>query len=257
MWDRKTVKQNARFALQGRYGLGILVALTATLPGLVVSLISTLTAPPLPEDWPMGTMTPEAQRWYGISWITSLLVTLLISYPLAVGYARFFVHNRFGHTEYATVFSGFRDGYGSSILTMFVTDLFVALWTLLLIVPGIIKLIQYSMVPFLLSDNPHLSGGRVRQMSREMTYGHKGAIFVLYLSFFGWYVLLGFAVALVTIFSPLTDYVTLSTLAAILLAPYYQASLTEVYLCLRDSAIARGAIDPRELRLAPAQGPIF
>jgi uncharacterized membrane protein len=62
---------------------------------------------------------------------------------------------------------------------------------MLFVIPGIIKSLQYCMVPFLLSDNPHMSGSRARQLSRMMTDGEKGAIFVLYLSFIGWFFLAG------------------------------------------------------------------
>ncbi len=54
------------------------------------------------------------------------------------------------------------------------------------------------MVPFILSDNPSMPGSRARQISRMMTNGEKGAIFVLYLSFLGWYLLAGLAVGMLT-----------------------------------------------------------
>lgn len=61
--------------------------------------------------------------------------------------------------------------------------LFTALWSLLLIVPRIIKAISYIMMPFILADNPQIGYDRALKLSMAMTKGHKGAIFVLALSF--------------------------------------------------------------------------
>jgi len=73
---------------------------------------------------------------------------------------------------------------------MLLYSLFVFLWSLLLIFPGIIKSYSYRMVPYILRDNPDLSATEVITRSREMMDGHKGNAFLLDLSFIGW-VLLG------------------------------------------------------------------
>ncbi len=63
------------------------------------------------------------------------------------------------------------------------------LWTLLLIIPGIIKTFSYSMTFFILIDNPELSVNEAITRSRKMMDGHKFELFVLGLTFIGWYLL--------------------------------------------------------------------
>ena len=132
----------------------------------------------------------------------------------------------------------------------FVTNLFIGLWTLLLIIPGIYKALQYIMVPFLLSDNPRLSGRRVRQISRLMTDGEKGAILVLSLSFIGWF-LIPIAVSIVLEMASAPIFLTniVVTLGLALIMPYYYATLAELYIFLRDRAIQTGMVQPEELGL--------
>ena len=82
-------------------------------------------------------------------------------------------------------FDGFRI-YGKAVGTMFVKELYVFLWSLLFIVPGIIKGYAYSMVPYIIYENPNLTANQAIKMSEKMTDGYKGDLFVFYLSYFGW-----------------------------------------------------------------------
>ena len=72
---------------------------------------------------------------------------------------------------------------------MFLRDLFIALWTLLLIVPGIIKGYAYRMVPYILAENPDMNYKEALDLSSKMMYGNKWKSFVLDLSFIGWIIL--------------------------------------------------------------------
>ena len=71
----------------------------------------------------------------------------------------------------------------------FMCLLFITLWTLLLIVPGIIAAYRYSMALFILLDDPEKGVMQCIRESKEMTYGHKWELFVLDLSFLGWAIL--------------------------------------------------------------------
>ena len=85
------------------------------------------------------------------------------------------------------ILDGFRSGhYGNIVLTMFLRDLYIVLWTLLFIVPGIVKSYEYMMVPYILAENPGMDQKEVFQISREMMNGQKWNAFVLDLSFIGW-----------------------------------------------------------------------
>ena len=66
---------------------------------------------------------------------------------------------------------------------------YTLLWTLCLIVPGIIKSFSYALTPFILNERPELSADEAIELSMKMMDGHKMDMFLLYLSFIGWYLL--------------------------------------------------------------------
>jgi uncharacterized membrane protein len=108
---------------------------------------------------------------------------------------------------------------------------------MIIVIAGIIivimKEISYSMVPYLLSDNPYIGYGRALKLSIAMTHGHKWNIFALWLSFIGWYLL-----------SMLTFFVGM-----IFLTPYVMATQAELYVRLRELAIQNSLTTPQELNL--------
>lgn len=72
---------------------------------------------------------------------------------------------------------------------MFMKDLFIFLWTLLFIIPGIIKRYEYMMIPYLLAENPDMSRQDAFAESKRMMDGNKMDAFLLDLSFIGWFIL--------------------------------------------------------------------
>ncbi len=117
-----------------------------------------------------------------------LVVGILVSNVVQVGKKRYFLKKLHGldETGIGELFSGFREGYWNLLLVMFLQKLFVFLWTLLLIVPGIVKTYEYYMIPYLLAENPYLSWEEAREKSCQMMDGHKFDVFVLEWSFIGW-----------------------------------------------------------------------
>lgn len=86
------------------------------------------------------------------------------------------------------LFNGF-SYTGKAILLNILTAVFTFLWSLLLVIPGIIKAYAYSMSSYILADNPELTANEAITKSKEMMNGHKWDLFVLQLSFFWWYLL--------------------------------------------------------------------
>lgn len=78
------------------------------------------------------------------------------------------------------------DDFGNVFGAMFMTNLFIGLWSLLLVIPGIYKAFSWAMVQYILADNPKMSGTEARALSEQMMDGHKMEYFVLLLSFLGW-----------------------------------------------------------------------
>lgn len=90
--------------------------------------------------------------------------------------------------DYGTMFDGFKD-YMRIFLTTLLTVIYTVLWTLLLIVPGVIKSYSYSLTSYILKDNPDLKYDGAINESMRMMQGHKMEMFLLDLSFIGWYIL--------------------------------------------------------------------
>lgn len=109
---------------------------------------------------------------------------------------------------------GYRNGQFLRILgTTLLSGVYVFLWSLLLIIPGIIKGLSYAMTPFILRDYPYLKYNNAIETSMDMMYGHKWDLFWLMLSFIGW--------AIVGLFTFGIGYFWLS--------PYIQATLVNFY----------------------------
>ena len=122
--------------------------------------------------------------------LTSLLQFLIIM-PLALGYTNAFKllllygdDSIFGNT----LRIGF-NGYWRNVWTMLLVSIFIFLWSLLLIIPGIIKMFSYAMTPYILHDNPELTASEAIHRSRMMMRGHKFDLFWLYLGFIGWFII--------------------------------------------------------------------
>ena len=120
--------------------------------------------------------------------------------PLEVGVNRFFVQNLKQDANLREICFAFDHNYLNCIKTLFFRDLFVFLWSLLLVIPGIIKAYEYRMIPYILGDNPNIDREEAFALSNMMMQGNKGKAFVLDLSFLGWYILNGMTLGILGIF---------------------------------------------------------
>lgn len=159
--------------------------------------------------------------------------TLLVAPPILVGLSFFSLTVYRGVTpEIETLFTTGFNNYGRNLGGMLWMYLFIYLWTLLFIIPGIIKSFAYSMTPYILADYPNVPATEALKISMKMTDGYKGDIFVMYLSFFGWMILSAITFGLVGIFYS---------------SPYMYVSLAGLYEELKDNALATGAVQTSEL----------
>lgn len=90
--------------------------------------------------------------------------------------------------EWRSIFDGYKDWERIGI-TMILSALYILLWLLLLIVPGIIKSLAYSMTPYILKDDLQIKENEALKKSEQMMEGHKMQLFLLQLSFIGWAIL--------------------------------------------------------------------
>ncbi|MDE6274175.1 MAG: DUF975 family protein [Clostridiales bacterium] len=117
------------------------------------------------------------------------IATLLVTGAFALGLAIVSLNVvRLQNVEVNQMFSGFRE-FGKAFLVNLLNSIFLVLWTLLFIVPGIIKSFAYSMSYYVLADNPALTATEVRHRSIELMRGNKWRLFCLYFSFIGWWLL--------------------------------------------------------------------
>ncbi len=169
MWTRAELKSTAKYVLNATYWKSFLAVLACLGLGTAASLV--------------GNIIPG---------LGAIAAAIFLTLPLQVGLYGFFLSSRLRPTEVGKIFSVFERGYIETVGAMAWMALFLFLWALIPvagIVLVIIKGIAYSMTPFILADNPQIGYGRTLKLSIAMTNGHKGAIFVLYLSFLGWYIL--------------------------------------------------------------------
>lgn len=112
----------------------------------------------------------------------SVLVANVIEYGASITFLKL---TREKKITFEHLFSGFKD-YGRIVVVMFLRNLFIFLWSLLLIIPGIIMSYAYSMTEYLIADNPSIDALSAITKSKEMMRGWKGKLFLLDLSLIGW-----------------------------------------------------------------------
>ena len=162
--------------------------------------------------------------------IVNDLLTFFVMVPLAIGLIRFFQVSRSGKASFAELFVPFKKVLRIAIIMAWLA-IKVILWSLLLIVPGIIKAFEYSMVPYILAENPSIKSKRAFQISKAMTKGNKWHIFVLGLSFILWMIGVVFTCGLLAIY----------------VSPYQQATFVEAYYKMKAKALADGKVTLEEL----------
>lgn len=184
----KDLRLQARQKLEGKWGIAILVALLASILGGAIAGSNVSFNFEFNEET-LAKMPREVLQVFAA--LTSLggilgFVQFIIGGAIQLGYCRFLL--KLQDDEEATgndlfsCFNRFADGFLLSLLT----GIFVFLWMLLFIIPGIIAAYSYAMAPFILLENPNMKAREALKASKAMMDGHKGELFILNLSFIGW-----------------------------------------------------------------------
>lgn len=117
------------------------------------------------------------------------VASLILSGPLQLGFVIVIMKVLKDEVvDVSNVFDGFKD-FMSSFLLYLLNTIFVTLWSLLFVIPGIIASYSYSMSYYILKDNPGMDANEARKASIEMMKGHKWQLFCLEFSFIGWIIL--------------------------------------------------------------------
>ncbi len=149
----------------------------------------------------------------------SFLLVIFLLQPLEVGCRKFFIDSRRGDYRLSDIGMAFSSTYMNIVKTMFLRQLYIFLWSLLFIIPGIIKSYEYRMIPYILAENPEISSQDAFASSRQMMYGSKFDAFVFDLSFLLWFML---------------DALTLGIVGIFYVNPYYANACTELYAFVKS-----------------------
>ena len=227
MWNRQQVKEQAKQIMKRNYWKMFVVTLIAsTLTGEKTTIIERV------QDFASNNHSYDAQpifyssnfelifySFISIASILGILYTIFIGNVIVVGKNGYFIKNHDENPGLGEIFKGFKGNYLNVVKIMFLMDLKTLLWLLLFIIPGFVKAYEYSMIPYLLAENPNLSASQAFSLSKQMTTGQKMDLFVLDLSFIGW-IILGLICCGIGI---------------LFVLPYPEATRAEVYLILKES----------------------
>lgn len=233
MWNRAELKMRGNMAFKKNYVSAVVVAL---LMGIFGTVSGESSARRVSENsdiysgnlFNVGMITGLLAGIATVVILIVLVAKVFVGNLLKMGGYRFFILNQTAQPGIGTLLDGFRSGhYVNIVLTMFLRDLFTTLWSLLLVVPGIVKHYEYLMVPYIIAENPAMDYKEAFQISKQMMDGEKMEAFIMDLSFLGWYLL---------------SAVTCGLLAIFYVNPYVQASFAEMYTFNRQKAYQDGYI---------------
>lgn len=165
----------------------------------------------------------------GGTYIGAIFIT-----PLTLGVLSHFVRLYRGETPlFETMFNdGFKVNYLRKVGGLFWMGLWTFLWSLLFLIPGIIKSFSYAMTPYILTNCPNVSATDALKLSMRIMKGHKFELFVFGLSFIGWYLL---------------SIITFGLLALFYVSPYYTTALYGYFDELFQNARVNGIISRTDL----------
>ena len=191
--NRAELKAKAKAQIKGKIGILFLISLIiSAISGVAGTILSYI---------PAG----------------SIIATVIITPAFTLSLARVYLMVIRDETPTAKdAFQGF-DDFWSAFKVTFLVGLFTFLWSLLFVIPGIIKGISYSMSNYILAENKGKSALECINESKAMTNGHKWELFVLALSFIGW---------------GLLCVITLG-IASIWVTPFMQATFANAYQSLK------------------------
>jgi hypothetical protein len=200
MINRKVLKDNAKKIFHSHYWAlvgGYLIF------GLIIFLISSGFSGYFAK-WNVLFNFEAVEKIRSLLFRPALLTTVLgifVGLPIEVGMRRYALENRKGRVDFGRALPyGFSHNYGNVILVLFLRQLLVSLWSLLFVVPGIVKAYQYRLVRYLVAENPDIPCDTALNRSKALMDGHKMDAFVLDLSFIGWFLLSGLTCGIVGVF---------------------------------------------------------
>lgn len=154
--------------------------------------------------------------------IIGFIIKTFVANPIEIGARRFFMISRERTADFRELVFIFSNGYIKNAIIMLLRSIYISLWSLLFVIPGIIKSYEYRMIPYILAENPDIDRKTAFELSKKMMDGQKWDTFVLDLSFIPWVLLMIITCGIVGVFYYL---------------PYYNLTNAELYAVLRNELI--------------------
>lgn len=181
----------ARRNLEGTWGISVGVALVAALLGGLIAGTGSNINFNFNEDT-VRNLPPIF--WTVLLPLVSLagllgIVSFILGGTVELGYAKFLLkqYDR-KELQFSDLFSQF-ERFGTGFAQKFLRTLYTVLWTMLFVIPGIVKSLSYAMTPFILNDHPEMTASEAIKASQKLMDGHKMDLFILGLTFIGWEIL--------------------------------------------------------------------
>lgn len=189
MWKRKELKEKGKAALKRNYWKSVLVSAVSAgvIGGAGFCSSSAQNGADIAFD---STWAIIGAAVISILILAIVILTFeLLVNPFEVGVNKFRLNALKDKGNVSDMGMGFDVSYKRNVKVLFFRDLYVMLWLLLFIIPGIVKIYEYRMIPYLLADNPNMSKQEAFRNSKAMMKGNKWRAFVLDLSFILWDIL--------------------------------------------------------------------
>lgn len=231
MFDRRKYKKYAKLQLKGRWKIPVFMTLICSL------IILFLEAPDFRkfyEDYIQIMDSNIANIASSPSFYSQLrtLLSMLIEYVIL--FAQLHVYIKISRSPAPVYFQDFINGFNlwaRGILAGLWESLWTFLWSLLFIIPGIVKHYAYSQTKFLVTEYQDLSITKAMKISITIAHGHKAELFIMDLSFFGWFLLCALSCGI----------------GIFWYVPYKTMAMTNAYHSLLKDAISLGVITSEDL----------
>lgn len=238
--DRKQLKQTGKALFKKNYWHAVLIGLLMLFVGEGAGFSVSLGSSDMSFDNLIGDADLEfflespITIFAGFGLVVGMLIAYFIFMPLYCGGIRYFLKTRKNQSaDLGELTQNFKDKTFLNVAKIsFLKDISVLLWSLLFIIPGVIKAFEYWAINYILAVRPDIDRKEAHRLSKILMDGNKWDCFVLGLSFLGWSILGSFTFGLLNIF-----YVN----------PYMQATFVEFFAQIRLDALAKGTITPNDI----------
>ena len=237
MFERKKYKKFALTQLSGRWTVVVLVTLCISILSFIISLPDTMSL--IHSGYFSAILSGDIERLNSAvelyansaSYLVSLIILIVNAILLL---ASLNVYIKMSRSPEPVSFGVFIEGlndWARAILAILWQTLWIFLWTMLFVIPGIIKSFSYSQMFYIIAEYKEVSVTKAMRISMEITKGHKWDIFVMYLSFIGWDILCSLSLGIGNLW----------------LVPYKNMTYTNAYHAMLKEAIESGRIKPEDL----------